>query len=271
MEYGQAPVRIARAVETGSIAEVEAWLDSGGDPNASGRASGRYPLLLGAARYGKLSMVELLLSRGADIDATDRAGRTAVYETLNYWSPSLATLKLLLSHGADVNLALHGHQPGLTALMIGTVGSPDMLRLLLRAGADSEHRTCDGRTAEEFARARAHEASSIVESADFLRDVRLAGGWTRYFLRPHYDLLVLRALCHRGRATFSVRTPEVFVRLFGAPDGRHRKYTMRGRVDLPDPLFWRVLEFAVGSVYDYPWVRQRVRARAARRGPAAES
>ena len=93
--------------------------------------------------------------------------------------------------------------------------------------------------------------------------MRLAGGWTRYFLRPHYDLLVFRALCHRRRATFDSWTPEVLVRLFGAPEARRRNNAVRGRADLPDPLFWRVLEFALGAVYDYPWIRERVRARAA--------
>ena len=148
-----------------------------------------------------------------------------------------------------------------------SVGGPGVVRMLLRAGADLEHRGNDypgqNCNAEEYARSRASAYRSKSESADFLRDVRLAGGWTRYFLRPHKSLLVLRALCHRGRATFSGRTPEVLVRLFGAPDGRRRKYTIQGRVDLPDPLFWRVLEFALGTAYDYPWVRQRVRARAA--------
>ena len=142
---------------------------------------------------------------------------------------------------------------------------PDIIRLLLRAGADPQHRASDGHTAEEDYRQRDLDDDNVYagRSADLLRDVRLAGGWVRYALRPHYDLLVLRALCHRGRATFSARTPEVLVRLFGAPEARGRKYTIRGRVDLPDPLFWRVLEFALGTPYDYPWVRQRVRARAA--------
>jgi len=134
--------------------------------------------------------------------------------------------------------------------------------MLLRAGADTEHRDRDGRTAEEHARYFNEE-----DMANLLRDVRLAGGWVRYALQPHYGLLVLRALCHRGRATFSARTPEVLVRLFGAPDGRRRTRSTRAtegvRVHLPDPLFWRVLEFALGPAYDYPWVRQRVRARAA--------
>ena len=139
---------------------------------------------------------------------------------------------------------------------------PDVIRLLLRAGADPEHRDGRNRTAEESYRSTSRSENGL-KCADLLRDVRLAGGWARYALQPHYGLLVLRALCHRDRASFSDRTPEVLVRLFGAPDGRRRKYTIRGRVDLPDPLFWRVLEFSLGTAYDYPWVRQRVRARAA--------
>ena len=103
------------------------------------------------------------------------------------------------------------------------------------------------------------------QCADLLRNVRLAGGWVRYALQPHYDLLVLRALCHRGRATFSARTPEVLVRLFGAPAQARRRTRSAARkgAHVPDPLFWRVLEFALEPAYDYPWVRQRVRARAA--------
>ena len=146
--------------------------------------------------------------------------------------------------------------------------SPDIIRLLLRAGADPEQRDGGNCTVEE--RARSDSFRERPASAVFLRDVRLAGGWLRYFLRPHKNLLVLRALCHRERATHDNRTPEVLVRLFGAPDGRRRTRSTRAtegvRVHLPDPLFWRVLEFALGTVYDYPWVRQRVRARAALRG-----
>ena len=108
------------------------------------------------------------------------------------------------------------------------------------------------------------ESAYAERCADLLRDVRWAGGWVRYALQPHYGLLVLRALCHRGRATFIARTPEVLVRLFGAPEARRtRSARAREGVHVPDPLFWRVLEFALGPAYDYPWVRERLRARAA--------
>ena len=281
MENGTAPVEIRQAIDDGDCGEVEAWLDRGGDPNAmlpSGDIERDWSLLRRAARRGRAEIISLLLSRGADIDATDRDGRTALYQMLNYWTAygSLPALRLLLSRGPDVNLALNessgfaGRSPLHNTAAPGNV---DPMRMLLRAGADPELRDSYGCTAEDHARRGVNRSSRsmyVEQCADLLRDVRLASGWVRYALRPHYDLLVLRALCHRQRSTFSGRTPEVLVRLFGAPDARRRKDTIRGRVHLPDPLFWRVLEFALGPVYDYPWVRQRVRARAAAVAAAAE-
>ena len=246
METGQAPESVAADIDDGSIAVVESWLGSGGDPNAM--CSGAYhgwSLLRWAASCGKAEIMSLLLSRGAEIDATDPEGRTALYQLLNYWTmhKSLPALRLLLSNGADVNLAIRQGNRGLSGRspIFHAAGEAraDCVRMLLRAGADPEHRahilTPGTSTAEEQARSDAYSQRSA--SADLLRDVRLAGGWKRYVLQQKYDLLVLRALCHRGRATFSARTPEVLVRLFGAPDARRRKYTIRDRVHLPDPLF----------------------------------
>ena len=269
-DHGVAPDEICDAVENeesfATVATVRYWLDTDSDANASATARGGGPLLLLAARWGRTRILDLLLSRGADVDATDAYGRTAVYEMLNHWYEhrSLPALRVLLSHGADVNLARVGPGVlrGMSPLMCtGVSGGPDMARLLLRAGADPEQRDGGNCTAEESY--RLSRGVYAEQCADLLRDVRLAGGWVRYALQPHYDLLVLRALCHRRRATFDSWTPEVLVRLFGAPEARRRNNAVRGRTDLPDPLFWRVLEFSLGPAYDYPWVRERVRARAA--------
>ena len=271
MENGTAPAEITTAITDDDLDVVKSWLNAGGDPNALGTRPNT--LLSEAARRGYVDMMDLLISRGADVDATNAEGRTALNSLLNYFTvhTSLLALRLLLSNGADVNLAIPQSAElcaGKSPLMYAAcAGGPGVVEVLLRAGADIEHRAnvyygqnCN---AEEYARSRAFEGSRIAESAYFLRHVRLAGGWTRYFLRPHKSLLVLRALCHRGRATYDARTPEVLVRLFDEPEARRRNNAVRGRTDLPDPLFWRVLEFALGPAYDYPWVRERVRARAA--------
>ena len=266
MEASVAPEEIGWAAWRGETDVVRAWLDGGGDASARTTEEGDgWATLLSMAVVRKTmnneGVIALLLSRGARVDATDSDGWTALHCLLNsfdaYGSP-VRLLRLLLSNGADVNLAKKsGFLVGQTPLMIAISFGPDVVRMLLRAGADPEHRahvlTPGTSTAEEQARSDAYSQRSA--SADFLRDVRLAGGWKRYVLQPKYDLLVLRALCHRGRATHDNRTPEVLVRLFGAPDSRRRKYTIRGRVHLPDPLFWRVLEFSLRPVYDYPWVR----------------
>ena len=271
-DQGYAPDEIRAAIlrgEEADVATVRQWLDTGGDANA--KCPGfitEFPwesVLQRAARRGNTEILSLLLSRGADIDFTDPGGMTALFYLMNYWRShrSLSALRVLLSHGADVNLArkdrIGSILDGMSPLMCAaSAGGPDLVRPLLRAGADPEQRDGGNCTVEE--RARSESFRERPASAVFLRDVRLAGGWVRYFLRPHYDLLVLRALCHRRRATFDSWTPEVLVRLFGAPEARRRNNAVRGRADLPDPLFWRVLEFSLGTPYDYPWVRQRVRA-----------
>ena len=72
----------------------------------------------------------------------------------------------------------------------------------------------------------------------YLRDVvfRWAGGWVRYALQPHYGLLVLRALCHRGRASSRRRTPEALVRRWRAGKrGAHRRRGLARASDASPP------------------------------------
>ena len=286
MEASVAPEEIGWAAWRGETDVVRAWLDGGGDASAITADEGDgWGTLLSMAVVRKTmnneGVIDLLLSRGARVDATDSDGWTALHCLLNsfdaYGSP-VRLLRLLLSNGADVNLAINPNDEDGSSksplMRAATDASPGVVRMLLRAGADPEHCGNDSLglrwMAEEDARSASYQEDPLpfnsrrrAECADLLRDVRLAGGWKRYVLQPKYDLLVLRALCHRRRATFDSWTPEVLVRLFGAPEARRRNNAVRGRTDLPDPLFWRVLEFALGPAYDYPWVRQRVRARAA--------
>ena len=188
MENGTAPAEITTAIIHDDLDVVRAWLDGGGDPNALSDRSGvgTITLLSEAAWRGNIDMMHLLISRGADVDATNAEGRTALNSLLNLIDfsvhTSLPALRVLLSHGADVNLArihsysgsvLHGMSPLMCAAF---AGGPNMARLLLRAGADPEHRDGRNRTAEESYRSTSR--SENLKCADLLRDVRLAGGWS---------------------------------------------------------------------------------------------
>jgi len=176
-----------------------------------------------------------------------------------------------------------------------------IVQMLLRSGADPEDDhlnpywpqgriTAEGhaRRSRDLFRRRAAEigtaeleekAGQCGQAADLLAGVRIAGSWPRYFLRPHMRCVVFRALCQRGRAMFDHRTPTVLVCLFGAPPShgyalwREQKQPLRllrnndpDMPDIPDVVFWRVLTFMFGTAYDYPWVRPRLRARAAAQG-----
>ena len=268
-----------------------------------------YTSLLAHAAIEKFTdVIQFLLSRGARVNATTATEGcnllwTPLYRAVGRteagdWSPlTFATVRLLLSHGADPNLA-SGHFPQCTPLTrmmmlprdppapqvdLDLTGLLPLVQMLLRAGADPEGRVevlarkgrdhyrslfdCHGRDYDNLT------AQNYAAVADFLAEVRIAGSWPRYFLRPHMSCLVLRALSHRGRARFYLTTPTVLVRLFGAPPVRADAPELLGldprKPDLPDVVFWRVLTFMFGTAYDYPWVRPRLRARAAAAAAAA--
>ena len=61
-------------------------------------------------------------------------------------------------------------------------------------------------------------------------DVRAAGSFKRYANAPRLDVVVLQALCAKGRAT----PPPVLARLFP---------TSTKSVHLPKELFWRILSY----------------------------
>ena len=59
-------------------------------------------------------------------------------------------------------------------------------------------------------------------------------------------MLRIRSLLSRGRATMALETPEVIRRLFGGttavPTRRSQPPPQRS-AGVPDPIFWKVLEF----------------------------
>ena len=89
--------------------------------------------LMEATKSGENACVELLLKSGADVKMIDRRGLTALMTAFDK-----DVVKTLLQHGASVNWA---NDEGLTPLLNvtrGGVGSaPEIVELLLKAGADA--------------------------------------------------------------------------------------------------------------------------------------
>ena len=83
----------------------------------------------------------------------------------------------------------------------------------------------------------------------FMRDLTAAGSWKAYARAPRVELVRLRSLCDRGRATpphaasgmqtLSVAEMVIFERLFAFPSSP----TTKTKASLPNEVFWQILSF----------------------------
>jgi serine/threonine-protein phosphatase 6 regulatory ankyrin repeat subunit B len=120
---------------------------------------------MSAVGSGKAEQVAKLLAAGAEPDATSSRGLTALMVAAA--RGHLTVVEVLAAHGADVNQRScvkqpeHGEVAGVTALMAAcddSTGSPDMIRELVRLGADLNLVDSLGRSALMYAVARGHTA-----------------------------------------------------------------------------------------------------------------
>ena len=97
---------------------------------------------------------------------------------------------------------------------------------------------------DEYARRDAYR-----ETANLLEAVRSAGGWRRYTRPPRVELVRLRLLCDRGRATppsaasaklRTIRETIILERLFGTPPPSMRGASSRR---VPNEVFWLIFSF----------------------------
>lgn len=112
------------------------------------RTEGITPLMT-AARAGSEPCVRLLLEHGADAAARTDAGLTALHHAA--FKGALPMVKLLLGSGAPPNAA---DDRGFTPLMMAANSrskDPEVVRLLLEGGADTQPKDSLGRTAADWA------------------------------------------------------------------------------------------------------------------------
>lgn len=180
---------------------------------------------------GNSDIVRRLAALGADVDLL---GGTYGFAPLHLCR-QVEDAAALLDAGADVNaVSLEGRTPLIKHARQGD-DRHDIVRLLVRRGADLSFIDNNGRDAMMFASGK---------SLDFLTEVVAAGGWKAFLRAPRIELVRLRSLCARGRA----RPPSsnsVLQRLFGTPgsSARSTRAAKRTSNPLPNEVFWHVLTY----------------------------
>ena len=132
------PEPLFQAIRTGNIVQISRALASGISARAvDGNGT---PALMSATSFCDAAVLKLLLDRGADPNATNKAGATALMWAI----PELTKVKLLVARGANVNA--RSGDLGRTPLLVaaGYPNTADILRILVRKGADIKAKDKEG-------------------------------------------------------------------------------------------------------------------------------
>jgi ankyrin repeat protein len=130
------------------LSGLQTALAQGSDPNERDD-DGRTPLIH-AAIDNRLEVARLLLDSGADVDAQDAMGDSALHYAAQEHHSEMASL--LIGHGARVDAEdNHGNTP-LWRAVFHSRGRGELIRLVLKAGADQNHRNKKGKTPLDLAK-----------------------------------------------------------------------------------------------------------------------
>ncbi|MCL7052321.1 hypothetical protein MKW94_003402, partial [Papaver nudicaule] len=130
----------------GHLNTVEYLLEKGANPDGSNDPDSTTNTPLHYAVLGGDRKIQtLLLSKGIRIDVATKSGTTLSYAVV---LGQLDAVKVLLDRHADPNAVLYGVIPPLMTTMVNN--SPQIMDLLLHAGADPNAKSC-GQTPLQFA------------------------------------------------------------------------------------------------------------------------
>jgi len=177
------------------------------------------------------------LVKHAPFDTASEAGRALLGCGLvsKEWQEASAivatprVVRILLAAGVDLTMAR------ISRVAHGTNGT-------VTVSLEEEARNCLRFTEENRDKYEAYSSLDLwtdtinlyTESAEILEGVRLAGSYKRWVLKDYMALLRLRSLLARKRARAGPETTLVAWRLFDTS-------TAAG---VPDPCFWKVVEYA---------------------------
>ncbi|RZF38209.1 hypothetical protein LSTR_LSTR005570 [Laodelphax striatellus] len=133
---------LMEAASAGFTQIVQLLIEHRADVNAQS-SSGNTPLMYACAG-GHEDAVRVLLEAGANVEDHNENGHTPLMEAASAGHVNVA--KILLEHGAGINT--HSNEFKESALTLACYkGHLDMVRFLLEAGADQEHKTDEMHTA----------------------------------------------------------------------------------------------------------------------------
>ncbi|XP_011496279.1 PREDICTED: ankyrin repeat and KH domain-containing protein 1-like [Ceratosolen solmsi marchali] len=133
---------LMEAASAGHVDIVSLLIAHGADVNAHS-TSGNTPLMYACAG-GHEEVVRVLLEAGANVEDHNDNGHTPLMEAASAGHVSVA--KILLEHGAGINT--HSNEFKESALTLACYkGHLEMVKFLLEAGADREHKTDEMHTA----------------------------------------------------------------------------------------------------------------------------
>ncbi len=123
-----------------------------------------FPALALASFLGRIAVVRALLGGGADPNAIGRNAERYTALTGAVTARQAEVVRELLRHGANANYRYAG---GLTPLHVAAVnGSLEIARLLIDAGADRAAVSDDGKTPLDLAREKQHREIVALLTAD---------------------------------------------------------------------------------------------------------
>jgi ankyrin repeat protein len=119
------------------------------EQDAGGRAA-----LLHAAICNRLEVARLLLESGANVDAQDEWGNSSLHYAAQEHHIEMASI--LIERGAKVDIEDHHGNSPLWRAVFNSRGRGELVTLLLKAGADRNHRNKNGKSAIDLSRSIAN-------------------------------------------------------------------------------------------------------------------
>ncbi|MDR0389512.1 MAG: ankyrin repeat domain-containing protein [Spirochaetaceae bacterium] len=152
-ENSTALSRATRVKDLETFKEILAILRERGLNDIDFHGEGAWTALQAAAQYGNFEAAKILLEEGADVNAGSAGGYTPLYNAIGP-EENLALVELLINAGADLTalgpeqtiyLDRSWYMTGRFSYLV--MGGAKDIELLLKAGADTEVRDSEGRTA----------------------------------------------------------------------------------------------------------------------------